>query len=49
MFEMKYLIIAIGVVYLLIGIDQLRKGSVGNFVIYAGYAFSNIGLFMMAK
>lgn len=46
---MNYLIIIIGIVYFAIGITQLMKGSVPNFIIYTGYAFSNIGLFMMAK
>jgi hypothetical protein len=45
----NYLIIVIGVVYFGIGITQLFKGSVPNFIIYTGYAFSNIGLFMLAK
>ena len=47
--KMNYLIIVIGMVYFAIGITQLMKGSVPNFIIYTGYAFSNIGLFMMAK
>ena len=46
---MNYLIIIVGFVYFAIGIAQLMKGSVPNFIIYTGYAFSNIGLFMMAK
>ena len=48
-FKMNYLIIVIGLVYFAIGVTQLMKGSVPNFIIYTGYAFSNIGLFMMAK
>ncbi len=47
--KMNYLIIIIGIVYFAIGVTQLMKGSVPNFIIYTGYAFSNIGLFMMAK
>ena len=47
--KMNYLIIVIGLVYFAIGVTQLMKGSVPNFIIYTGYAFSNIGLFMMAK
>jgi hypothetical protein len=46
---MNYLIIIIGFVYFCIGITQLMKGSVPNFIIYTGYAFSNIGLYMLAK
>lgn len=49
MFEMKYLIIVIGFVYFGIGIDQYFKGSLPNAIIYSGYAFSNVGLFLLAK
>lgn len=49
MFEMKYLIILVGLVYLGIGIDQYFKGSPANAIVYAGYAFSNAGLFLLAK
>jgi hypothetical protein len=49
MFEMKYLIIVIGLVYFGIGLDQYFKGSLPNLIVYSGYAFSNIGLFLMAK
>lgn len=47
--EPKYLIILIGLVYFGIGIDQWFKGSPANFIVYTGYAFSNIGLFLLAK
>ncbi len=46
---MKYLILVIGVVYLAIGIDQYLRGERWALGLYAGYAFANIALFMMAK
>jgi hypothetical protein len=49
MFEMKYLIIIIGLVYFAIGLDQYFKGSLPNLIVYTGYAFSNIGLYLLAK
>jgi hypothetical protein len=47
--EAKWLIIVIGLVYFGIGVDQFFKGSVANLIVYTGYGFSNIGLFMLAK
>jgi hypothetical protein len=46
---MKYMILVIGVVYLCIGIDQYLKGQPWQLGLYAGYAFANVALFMMAK
>ena len=47
--EAKWLILVIGLVYLGIGIEQFTKGSTPNLIVYSGYAFSNIGLYMLAK
>jgi hypothetical protein len=47
--ELKWLIIVVGFVYAAIGVEQFLKGSVGNAIVYTGYAFSNAGLFMLAK
>ena len=47
--EAKWLILVIGLVYLGIGIEQITKGSLPNLIVYSGYAFSNIGLYMLAK
>ena len=44
-----WLIAFVGLVYLFVSVEQFTKGSVPNAIIFAGYAFSNIGLFMMAK
>jgi len=43
------LIIFVGLIYGYIAFDQMYKGNVGGGIMYAGYAFSNIGLFMLAK
>ncbi len=47
--ELKWLIIVVGLVYAAIGVEQFFKGSIANTIVYFGYAFSNIGLFMLAK
>jgi len=43
------LIVATGLAYLYVAIDQWIKGNPGMSIAYAGYAFSNIGLFLLAK
>lgn len=40
------LIILTGVIYGYVFVDQFLKGNTGMGIAYAGYAFSNIGLFM---
>lgn len=46
---MNYLILVVGFIYACIGIDQYLKGEHWQLMIYLGYAFSNIGLFMLSK
>lgn len=43
------LILAVGVVYLVVAIDQARRGSPGMAIAWAGYALANVGLAMEAK
>lgn len=43
------LILLVGAVYLYIAIDMLAKGNSGMAVVFGGYAFSNIGLWLAAK
>lgn len=43
------LIIAVGVVYAAIAAMQLRRGDYALAITFAGYAFSNIGLYLAAK
>ena len=40
------LIILTGLIYAYVAWDQLTKGSSHMAIVYAGYAFSNIGLFL---
>jgi hypothetical protein len=43
------LIVFVGLVYSYIAVEQIYKGNVGAGLMYAGYAFSNIGLFMLVR
>lgn len=42
------LIIITGIIYAYIAIEQAVKGNVGMCMCYAGYAFANVGLYMLA-
>jgi hypothetical protein len=44
-----WLIVLTGCIYAYIALEQGFKGNTSMLVIYGGYAFSNIGLWMMAK
>lgn len=44
-----WLICVTGLIYGYIAIEQLLKGSPAMAVVYAGYAFSNVGLYIMAR
>lgn len=43
------LIAAIGVAYVWIAVDQWMKGNPGVAVMFAGYAASQVGVWMQAK
>lgn len=43
------LILAVGVVYLVVAVDQYRQGSPGMALAWFGYALANVGLAMAAK
>ena len=43
------LIAFVGVVYAYIAFEQAMKGNPSMAVVFAGYAFSNIGLYLGAK
>lgn len=43
------LILAVGVVYLVVALDQYRQGSPGMALAWFGYAVANVGLAMAAK
>lgn len=44
-----WLIALTGMVYLYVSVEQLIKGNTGMFIAYLGYAFSNIGLYLLAS
>jgi hypothetical protein len=41
-----FIVAIIGVGYLVVGIQQWMKGNVGPAIMWIGYSFSQIGLFM---
>jgi len=43
------LIILVGFIYAYVAVDQYLSGNNGLAIAYTGYAFSNIGLWMIAK
>lgn len=43
------LILGVGVVYLVVAVDQWRQGSPGMAIAWFGYAMANVGLAMAAK
>ena len=44
-----WLIAIIGVVYAVVAADLLRVGNTGLGIAFAGYAFSNVGLYLAAR
>lgn len=44
-----HLIIITGLIYAYVAVEQWWRGNCGMAVAYAGYAFSNAGLWMMAR
>lgn len=45
----SWLILLTGAIYLYVAVEQGLKGNTGMLIAYSGYAFSNIGLWMLAK
>jgi hypothetical protein len=43
------LIAICGVIYLFVAVDLAWHGKTGLAIAYAGYAFSNVGLYMAAR
>jgi hypothetical protein len=43
-----WLILVTGLIYTYIGIEQGFKGNTAMAVVYSGYAFSNVGLYILA-
>jgi hypothetical protein len=44
-----HLIAICGVIYLVVAFDLAVHGKTGLAIAYAGYAFSNVGLYMAAR
>jgi len=44
-----WLIIVTGLIYAYIGLEQALRGNLPMAVVYSGYAFSNVGLYILAK
>jgi hypothetical protein len=43
------LILMVGLIYFIVALDSALRGNTGIGIAFAGYAFSNIGLYMLAK
>ena len=44
-----WLIIVTGLIYAYIAIEQGIKGNFNMSIVYGGYAFSNVGLYLLAS
>lgn len=44
-----WLIVITGLIYAYVACEQATRGNTGMAIAYAGYAFSNAGLYMLAK
>jgi hypothetical protein len=44
-----WLIALVGAIYAYIAVEQLLKGNPYMSIVYAGYAFSNVGLYLITK
>lgn len=44
----SWLIIVTGLIYAYIAGEQGFKGNISMMMVYSGYAFSNVGLYLMA-
>lgn len=45
----SWLIIVTGLIYAYVALEQGLKGNTAMSVVYSGYDFSNIGLWVLAK
>jgi hypothetical protein len=44
-----WLIILTGAIYAYIAVEQMFKGNSQMAIVYSGYAFSNVGLYLLAR
>ena len=45
----SWLIAITGTIYGFVALEQFFKGNMAMTVVYSGYAFSNIGLYLLAR
>lgn len=45
----SFLIAITGIIYLYVALEQGYKGNMGMLIAYIGYAFANVGLYMLAS
>jgi hypothetical protein len=45
----SWLIAVTGTIYGVVALEQYFKGNIPMTVVYSGYAFSNIGLYLLAR
>ena len=43
------LIVITAIIYVWVAVDQYLQGNTGLAVAYSGYAYSNIGLYLLAR
>jgi hypothetical protein len=44
-----WLVAAMGIVYLIVSIDQFTKGATGQGIMFLGYAIGNGGILLVVK
>ena len=44
-----WLIALTGLIYAAVAVEQAFKGNVSMAVVYSGYSFSNVGLYLLAR
>ena len=44
-----YIVSLVGIGYTIVGIQQYFKGNIGSVIMWLGYGFSQIGLFMQLE
>jgi hypothetical protein len=44
-----YIVSLVGIGYFVVGVQQYLKGNAGTAIMWVGYAFSQIGLFMQLE
>ena len=45
----SWLIVVVGLLYAAVAVEQVVKGHFGLAIVYSGYAFSNVGLWLITR